>query len=241
MILFLSFFAASLLYSSVGHGGASAYLAILALSGKSGDEISTLALLLNLVVAGQAAFHFYRAGNFEFPLLLPWLAGSVPASFLGGMMHVSPKLFSGLLALALLFASVRLFLNPSLKKKETRTAFYPFLAFSGGALIGILSGIVGVGGGIFLSPLILLLGLADAKTTASVSSMFIIGNSLSGLFGRWTRGVVVPELIFFVLPAVLVGGFFGSRMGAKKFSPVLLNRVLGIVLLSAAIKLWGQA
>ena len=113
----------------------------------------------------------------------------------------------------------------------------PFLSFIGGACIGLLSGIVGVGGGIFLSPLLLLLGLADAKTTASVSSVFIIMNSLSGLSGRFMRGVGVPDIIFLLLPAVLAGGFFGSRMGAKKFSPTLLNRLLGVVLLVAAIKL----
>ncbi len=237
MALLISFFLASLLYSSVGHGGASAYIAILALFGKSGDEISTLALLLNLAVAGQAAFYFHKAGNFKFSLLLPWLAGSVPASFLGGLTHVSPKLFSGLLAMALLFAAFRLFLNPSLQAKEKQTPYYPFFACAGGALIGFLSGIVGVGGGIFLSPLLLLLGLADAKTTASVSSVFIVANSLSGLFGRWSRGVAVPDIIFLVLPAVLAGGFFGSRMGAKKFSPVLLNRLLAVVLLVAALKL----
>lgn len=237
MALLISFFLASLLYSSVGHGGASAYIAILALFGKSGDEISTLALLLNLVVAGQAAYNFYIAGHFRFSLLLPWLAGSVPGSFFGGMLHISPKLFSILLAIALFFAAGRLFLNPSSRVKEQRTPLYPFLACGCGALIGLLSGIVGVGGGIFLSPLLLFLGVADAKATASVSSVFILANSLSGLSGRLVRGISVPDMIYIVFPAVLAGGFIGSRMGAKKFSPVLLNRVLGIVLLVAAIKL----
>lgn len=237
MMLFLSFFAASLLYSSVGHGGASAYIAILALFGISGDEISTLALILNLVVAGQAALSFYKAGHFRFSLLMPWLAGSIPASFLGGALSVSPKLFSGLLAAALLFASLRLFLNPSFRVKEESVPVPPFLAFFGGALIGLLSGIVGVGGGIFLSPLLLLFGLADAKTTASVSSVFIIANSVSGLMGRFARGISVPDMIYLVLPAVLAGGFFGSRMGSRKFSPVLLNRILAIVLFVASLKL----
>lgn len=231
-------FAVAALYSSVGHGGASGYLAVMALLAVPRETAVPGALLLNLVVSGLAWVSFKRAGHFRWGLVAPFLAGSVPAAAVGGLLKVSVPLYNILLAIALAFAALRLFWTAHADdQREKRPPSWP-LAFAVGVGLGFLSGIIGVGGGIFLSPLLLLAGWADAKTTCAASAFFILANSAAGLAGRWSS--LTPDVFSnSVVPALaaLLGGAWGSRCGAESLSPRSLRRALGGVLAAASAKL----
>lgn len=230
-------FIVALLYSSVGHGGASGYLAVLSFFTIAPHSMSTTGLILNLFVAGIAFLAFYRAGHFSLPLTWPFLVTSVPAAFLGGMLHVPKSTYAALLAIALTFAAFRLMIQ--FRSDTSPSVKLPHLpiVLAIGAIIGLISGIVGVGGGIFLSPLILLMHWADAKKTSGTSAAFIVINSVAGLAGRFLSGSFeIGVLAPFVLAAFL-GGLAGANLGANKFSGLTLRRVLGVVLLIAAYKL----
>ncbi|MBI5215446.1 MAG: sulfite exporter TauE/SafE family protein [Ignavibacteriae bacterium] len=231
------FFIVAALYSSVGHGGASGYLAILSMFAVAHKEMSTTALMLNIVVASIAFVFYLRAGHFSWKLTLPFFLSSIPLAFLGGMLDVSAKSYTILLALALLFASYRLIIHVEAKEKTSQTIPSLSVALLAGAIIGLVSGIVGVGGGIFLSPLILLMGWATAKQTSATAALFIVVNSVAGLLGRQVEGnFVVGNFLPFLLAAIL-GGVIGSQLGATKFSSLWLRRILGVVLIIAALKL----
>jgi len=237
LISFL-FLAVAFLYSSVGHGGASGYLAVSSLFALAPNEMATTALLLNILVASIAFVAYYRARYFSPSLTLPFLLSSIPMAFIGGMIYVSTTFYSMLLCIALLFAAFRLIIdiNPSQTKIEIVSPNIAVALPVGGA-IGLLSGIVGVGGGIFLSPLILLMKWADPKQTSATSACFIVLNSIAGLLGRHFEGNFSLGNFLPFLVAATVGGFLGSRFGAQRFSNLLLRRLLGIVLLIAVIKL----
>jgi len=238
-LLASSFFAVALLYSSVGHGGGSAYLAILALVGLSPDVIKPTALWLNIIVSANGFFNYYRAGHFSKKLLLPFVLTSFPAAFLGGLVKLSPRVFSALLALALLAAALRLlFFQKAIQPRQGMSQRRIFqISLPLGFVLGLLAGLVGVGGGIFLSPLLLFLGWADAKKTAAVSSAFILLNSASGLLAHSLREAPDWELLLPLALVVFIGGQLGSRLGAYRIQPVLLQQLLGLVLLIAAMKL----
>ncbi|MBI4115638.1 MAG: sulfite exporter TauE/SafE family protein [Candidatus Omnitrophica bacterium] len=241
-ILALTFLVA-LIYSSVGHGGASGYLAILYFLSVPYEEMAMSALWLNILVAGLAFWNYAKAGYFSGRLTWPFLVTSIPAAFVGGLLKVSPQLYSFLLIAVFLYAAFRLWMisggeepimfenSPSLK-----------IAFPLGTGVGILSGIVGVGGGIFLSPIILLFHWAGAKQTAATSALFILLNSAAGLVGRHLRGSFEwhfsPSLTAMVV-AAFIGGLLGSRLGAYHFSSRWLRRALAFVLLIAALKKTG--
>ena len=238
-LLSLSFFGVALLYSSVGHGGGSAYLAILALLGLSPDVIKPTALWLNIIVSANGFFNYYRAGHFSAKLLMPFVLTSVPAAFLGGFVRLSPRVFSALLALALLASALRLlFFSRAIQPRQALSERRIFqISLPMGFLLGLLAGLVGVGGGIFLSPLLLILGWADAKRTAAVSSAFILLNSASGLLAHSLREAPDWGLLLPLAVVVFIGGQLGSRLGAYRIQPVPLQRLLGLVLLIAAMKL----
>lgn len=224
---------AATVYASVGHGGASAYLAILSLYGRSPAEMSTSALVLNVLVAGVATIAYGRAGHLSVGLAAPFVVASVPAAYVGGLLQVSPRVYGLLLGAALLFAAGRLWWTTA--ERPTKPLSW-WLSIPTGAAIGLLSGIVGVGGGIFLSPLMILAGWAQAKPTAAVSALFIVVNSLAGLGGRAARGVLVlGDLGPVVMPA-FVGGLVGSWIGARRLPPIHLRRVLAVILLTVAVK-----
>ncbi len=232
------FFFVAILYSSVGHGGASGYLAVLSFFSIAPALMSTTALLLNVLVSTTAFVAFFRAGHFSMKLVWPFLVTSVPAAFFGGALKLPPKGYFLLLASVLLFAAYRLIIDIPSKHDES-LARPPKLgvALPVGAGIGALSGIVGVGGGIFLSPLILLMDWAGAKRTAAVSALFILVNSIAGLSGRlYTGTFAVSELLPF-LAAAFLGGLVGSRLGSRRFSSLTLRRLLGLVLIVASAKL----
>jgi Predicted permeases len=232
------FFLVGLLHASVGQGGASGYLAILSLFGLAPAIVSTSALLLNVLVAGTAFVTFYRAGHFSWRLTWPFVLTSVPAALVGGLIPVTAEVYRLLLGGVLAYAGLRLMLH---SRHGQRVEHYQSpalrIALPTGAGIGLLSGIVGVGGGIFLSPLMILLRWADAKNTAATSAAFIVINSIAGLSGRLIAGrFVVGDLLPLML-AAFAGGLVGAYLGAHRFNSSLLRRVLGVVLLVAALRL----
>jgi hypothetical protein len=225
------------LYASVGHGGASGYLAVLSLFAFAPQQLSSTSLALNVLVSALSFYSFAQAKHFRFPLAWPLIVASVPLAFVGGLIQVSDRAYFILLALALLIAAYRMWWNaPTTVNGEMRKPSLGASLATGGG-IGLLSGIVGVGGGIFLSPLMILMRWADPKQTAAVSAFFILVNSLAGIAGRFARGGFELSSTMPFVAAALVGGFAGSYVGAQKFSGFTLRRVLSIVLVLAAAKL----
>lgn len=237
----------ALLYASVGHGGASGYLAVMALAGLAPDAVRPSALTLNLVVSLVATLRFAGAGHLRAGLLLPFGAASVPAAFLGGALPVRPDHYGILLGAVLLLAGSRLILDglrrragddeTSMEGGITRPPLS--VALLAGAVIGLASGLVGVGGGIFLSPLVLLMGWASPRETAAVSAPFIFLNSAAGLSGQLLTGAYLPAGLPLWAMAVLVGGWLGSTWGSRRAEPASLRLLLGVVLVFASIKLFS--
>jgi uncharacterized protein len=238
IIISVLVFVVAMLYSSVGHGGASGYLAVLSFFAVAPATMASTALTLNVLVAGVALYSYVRAGHLSFRLAWPFIILSIPAAFVGGVMPISEKTYFMLLAFALLFAAFRLAMSAA-QSSEADVSHDVRLSVSlpvGGA-IGLLSGVVGVGGGIFLSPIMLLFRWANAKRTSAVAALFIVVNSLSGLAGRFVKGgFAIGEFLPLVAIAFL-GGLIGSYYGANKFSGVVLRRLLALVLIIAAVKM----
>lgn len=233
------FLLAAVLYASVGHGGASAYLAILVLAGYARPDIAPTVLILNILVTVTGFTNYFRAGHFNSRLLWPFILASIPAAYLGGMIPLSQPVFSGILGATLLIAGLRflLFTKPILPRPPVEPRWIYGIGLPIGLVLGFLAGLIGIGGGIFLSPLLLLMGWADAKQTAAVSAAFIILNSLSGLAAHALHGTVHPGLAVPLGVTVLIGGQIGSWWGARKVPPAVLQQVLGAVLLSASLKM----
>ncbi len=243
LVLLPLYLVGAALYSSVGHGGASFYLAAGALAGLQREALTPIALSLNLLVAGLAFWNYWRAGPFSLRLLLPFIVTSIPAAYWGGSLSISPQVFAGLLGFTLLLAAARLLLfgREMRPRLELDLGILWLVGLPAGLALGFLSGLIGVGGGIFLSPILLLLGWADAKRTAAISSAFIVLNSLSGLVGHLVRGAGPQlEMLLPLLGAVAIGGAIGSYWGAQRIRHVALQRLLGAVLLVAAFKLLQQ-
>ena len=236
VLFIIAIFAVAVLYSSVGHGGASGYLAVMALFAISPALTRPTALVLNLFVASIGTVQFYRAGHFSWRNFWPFAITSIPFSFIGGMIVLPTNAYKIVLGLVLLFAAFRLawkftredepFKNPRLR-----------VALLLGAGIGLLSGLVGVGGGIFLTPILLLRNWSETKTAAGVSALFILVNSASGLAGNYSQVALLPPNAWLWVTAAIAGGIVGSTLGARRLDSLLLRRVLAGVLLFAGIKL----
>ena len=235
LTLLVLIFLVALVYASVGHGGASGYLATMSLLAYAPAAMASSALLLNLLVAGTACLTFWRAGHGSWQWLWPFLIGSVPGALLGGWLPVSSPTYGWLLAVALLIAAVRLCL-PSIPRAEALARPRRFIAVCIGVGIGLISGMVGVGGGIFLSPLMMLLRWADPKQTAAASAGFIVVNSAAGLAGRFMAGRFLTGPPAWLVVAAFAGGAVGSRLGASHFSGLWLRRLLAAVLVVASGK-----
>ena len=233
------FLVVSALYSSVGHGGASSYLAILVLAGYPREGIAPTVLALNILVTLLGTINYYRAGHFEARLLLPFILTSIPAAYVGGSLHVSEQTLSIILGLTLLVAGLRfvIFTKPVAARQVLSRKLLFGVGLPVGFVLGFLAGLIGIGGGIFLSPLLLVMGWADAKKTAALSAAFILLNSLSGLTAHVIKGAADWTLLGVLAITVLIGGGIGSYMGAFRLLPVTLQRLLGLVLLVAALKL----
>lgn len=241
-ILLVALCMIAFLYASVGHGGASGYLAVLSLTVYSTQDPAWLkqhAWSLNLIVAGLAFYAYKRSGLFSWKLIAPFIVTSIPAAILGGYLKVDHAIYDTLLSLTLLFAAWKLLKIKSGIGEEIFVKPPPhYISAFIGLVIGLLSGIIGVGGGIFLSPIILLFGWGDAKTTAGVAAAFIWLNSAAGLLGNAISGQIVLDfevLLPFAI-AVLIGGVVGSKMGAEMLSQQTVRRLLVSVLLLAALK-----
>lgn len=229
-------FLAALLYSMVGHAGASGYLAAMALVGVAPAMMKPTALTLNILVATVGTIQFARAGRFSWPLFWPFALGSIPLAFVGGALGLPITVYKRVLSLVLLFAAWRLF-QATRDAGEPRPVRRP-VAVASGAGIGFLSGLTGVGGGIFLSPLMLLAGWADMRRTASVSVAFILVNSIAGLLGHLASVRSLPAEIGMLAGVALAGGLIGSTLGSRKVPGPVLRRLLGVVLVIAAAKLF---
>jgi hypothetical protein len=228
------------LYSSVGHGGASGYLALMALFSYPVSTMKVSGLILNVFVASIAFFQYYRGGHFKWKLFLPFALASVPFAFIGSGVVLEAGVYKKILAVLILFPVLRLFgFFGNDSEKSSPVNFK--LALIIGAVIGLLSGMIGIGGGIILSPVIILLGWGNMKETAAVSALFIMVNSVSGLAGAAQAGAVFSmDTLYLLIPAV-AGGFLGSYLGSRKFQPEILRPILATVLLIACIKLFWVA
>lgn len=231
---------AALLYSSVGHAGASGYLAAMALLGIAPDVMKPTALALNILVALIATTRFYRAGAFSWRLFWPLAIASTPCAYLGGLLTLPGHWYKILVGAVLLYAAWRSFQGAAQPGSENRTVALPVL-FAVGAGLGLLSGLTGVGGGIFLSPLLLLLRWADTRTIAGVSAAFILLNSIAGLLGVMTTSPTLPAALPLWAMAAIMGGFIGAGYGSKQFGNATLRRLLAVVLVIAGIKMIATA
>ena len=226
----------SFLYASVGHGGASGYLALIALFSFAPETMKPTALLLNLFVAGIAFYHYYKAGYFNKKLFLSFAVASIPLAFLGGLIEVDASIYKKILGILLIFAILKM-LNIFGKESSYIKELKLWQGLIVGAVIGFFSGLIGIGGGIILTPVILLFHWGKMKEAAAVSALFIWVNSAAGLTGQISSGVIISNQSFILVAFALVGGFLGSYYGSKKFNNKKLRRLLAIVLIIAAIKL----
>jgi uncharacterized membrane protein YfcA len=230
------FFVTAVLYSSVGNAGASGYLAVMTLAGLAPETMKSTALLLNILVALIAAVRFYRAGYFSWALFWPFTVASVPCAFLGGALVLPGALYRGLVGIVLVFAAYRLFWYADQPHAHS-TSVPRGVAVLLGAGLGFVSGLTGIGGGIFLGPLLLVMGWAEPRQSASVSAAFILVNSMAGLFGETLSVHALPNAAPLWAGAVVIGGFLGSELGARQFAEVTLRRLLAVVLAMAGLKL----
>ncbi len=223
------------LYSSVGHAGASGYIAVMTLIGLTPTVIKPAALVLNIIVATLTAWQFWRAGHFSWPLFWPFAVASIPLAFVGGYVNLPTKAFKILIGVVLLYSAAR-FLWQAQKNEEAQPPSKP-VAIGVGAGLGLLSGLTGTGGGIFLTPLLIFMRWATTKTASAVSALFILVNSISGLLGNISSTRQLPLFALPMAAAAVVGGAFGSYLGSRQFSPEFIKRLLAIVLLIAGYKL----
>jgi uncharacterized protein len=226
-------------YASVGHGGASAYIAAMALAGIAPPQMRPIALLLNILVSSLGTWRFYRAGYFRWRLFWPFAMVSIPMAYLGGAITLPGQAYQILVGIVLLFAAVQLWRSGK-GGEEMRAVREPPLgwAMAIGAAMGLLAGLTGVGGGIFLSPLLLMLGWAGTKQTSAVAAPFILVNSIAGLAaGFAAKSAALPPYVWILAAAVVVGGWLGAEYGSRRLANPVVRRVLAVVLALAGVKM----
>lgn len=235
IFLSLAMFCIAFLYSSVGHAGASGYIAIMTLFSLSPAEIKPTALALNILVASIGSWQFWRAGHFSWRLFWPFAIFSTPLAFLGGYLHLPAHIFKVIVGIVLLFSAIHLLVP---QRTECKVHTPSTSASMGvGAFLGFLSGLTGTGGGIFLTPILLLMRWASTKTAAAVSALFILLNSVSGLLGNISATKSIPSFLLPLCIAVVIGGSIGSYLGSHKLQPATIKRLLAVVLIIAGFKL----
>ncbi len=240
-LLYVLVFVIAIVYSSAGFGGASGYLLGMSFFEIPANVMSSTALVLNIFVSSIAFANYFRAGHFRSGLLIPFLITSIPAAFIGGMFKLSEQTYTTLLYIVLTYLAIRMTFFPVLSEKADWTArpIPLWASLFSGAVIGLLSGMIGIGGGIFLSPLIILLGWGTSKQAAASAGAFIAINSISGLVGRFTNGTFsLGEFGIPLLVVGLIGALIGSQMGAVKFSGANVRRALGVILIIAVGTYW---
>lgn len=225
------------LYTAVGHAGASAYLAIMALFSVASETMRPTALVLNILVASFTAWRFIRAGQFDLRLALPFIAGAVPLAFLGGRISLPAEAYRPLVGVILLIAAARLLWPRPIERQQRITSPPVWAGIASGAGIGVLSGLTGTGGGIFLSPLLLFFGWSAPRRTSGISAVFILCNSIAGLAGNLTSVGRLPAELPYFLIAVAIGAVIGTTFGVSRLPTARLLQVLGVVLVIAGFKL----
>ena len=236
ILFYILLFLVAFLYSSVGHGGASGYLALMALFSITPEVMKPTALLLNLFVSLTSFIQFYRGKHFNWKLFLPFAITSVPMAYLGGRMALADDIYKKILGILLIIPIVRFIFFANLKIEELKKANV-IISLLIGAAIGLLSGLIGIGGGIILSPILLLLKWADMKQTAAISALFIFVNSLSGLAGQLQKGITFSADMYAYVAVAFTGGICGAWFGSLKFKQNILQYLLAIVLIIASYKL----
>ena len=228
------FFAIAFIYSSVGLGGGSSYTAVMALLGFSTIVIPTVSLMLNMLVTTVGSYNFIRQKHVRFKLIAPFLISSMPMAYLGGTLHLPKQLFFWLLLVSLVFVAIRIYfwrnttlgLILSVRQKIS-------ISLLAGAVLGFIAGVVGIGGGIYLVPLIIILGLGSQKEAAACGAIFVWLNSVAGLTARFQYHFIDLRAYIPLIIAVILGGIFGSYLGASRFSAKTIEKVLGMVVLIA--------
>ena len=230
-------FIAAILYSSVGHGGASSYIAIMALMGTPIGSIKPIGLILNIIVSSIASYRFIKNKLFNLKIFIPVVLGSVPAAFMGGYLHLPSEVYRVLVGIILIFAGFQFLFDifKYFKKKSSQPVNFIFGIFAG-VIIGFISGLTGTGGGIFLSPLIVFLGWTTVKGASGTAAAFILFNSISGLLGNITSVNLISNTIFLYAFAVIGGVLIGTQLGIKILNEHHMKNVLGVVLIVAGFK-----
>ena len=236
IVFYILLFLVAFLYSSVGHGGASGYLALMAIFSFSPDIMKPTALLLNLFVSLTSFIQFYRGKHFNWKIFLPFALASVPMAFAGGLITIDEAVYKKILGILLLIPIVRFLFFANIQQTDIKNS-NTLLSLLIGAAIGFLSGLIGIGGGIILSPVLLLLKWADMKQTAAISAIFIFVNSLAGLGGQLTKGINFSPDMYVYVAVAFVAGIWGAYYGAMKFRQNVLKYMLAVVLIVAAYKL----
>jgi uncharacterized membrane protein YfcA len=235
-IFYVLLFVVAFLYASVGHGGASGYLALMAIFSIAPEVMKPTALLLNLFVSLTAFIQFYRGQHFKWKIFLPFAVASVPMAYIGGHITLEGYVYKKILGILLLIPVVRFLFFANIPDSELKKSNILLSLFIGAA-IGFLSGVIGIGGGIILSPVLLLLKWTNQKQTAAISALFIFVNSVSGLKAQIDKGIKFsPDMVTYVAIA-FVAGILGAYFGSLKFKQTILKNVLALVLLLAAFKL----
>ncbi len=240
-ILSIFFFITAILYSSVGFGGGSTYLALLLIWGIPYYIFPIIALICNIIVVSGNSFNYIKAGNHNLKLLIPFLIGSVPLAFIGGTLEIEKDLFELILFLVLATAGVLLLINN--KSYDERNLeikkIHLLTSISIGSLLGLISGVVGIGGGIFLSPILFLMKADKPKNIVTTASLFILINSISGIFGQLTKEIVIKEIIVYwpLFLSVLVGGLLGNYLNLKIFSNRTLAVITSLLVIFVAIRM----
>ena len=240
-ILSILFFVTAILYSSVGFGGGSTYLALLLIWGIPYQIFPIIALSCNIIVVSGNSFNYIRAGNLNLKLLLPYLIGSIPLAFIGGSLHIEKNLFEFFLFLVLGFAGIMLLINFKSYDDEDKTYknIPIFISIPIGGILVFVSGIVGIGGGIFLSPILFLIKAGKPKHIVTVASLFILINSISGVTGQLTKNAVFNDLsnYWYLFLAVIIGGQIGNFLNLKIFPTKILALVTSGLVLFVAIRM----
>lgn len=236
-ILSALIFAAALLYSSVGHAGASGYIAAMALMGVAPGVMKPTALSLNILVATIATVKFYRAGCFSWAVFWPFAMASIPLAFVGGAMTLPSAVYKIFVGAILLYAAWRLLRLRQAASPGSAKPFPLWAALLSGAVTGLISGLTGVGGGIFLSPLLLFAGWAETKETSGVSAAFILVNSATALLGHLSSLAQVPAYVAPWAVTAVIGGWIGAEYGSRRLGNETIRRLLALVLVIAGLKM----
>lgn len=234
-VLVLAIGVVAFLYSSVGHAGASGYIAVMTLASLSPAVIKPSALVLNILVASIGSWQFYRAGHFRWKLFWPFALLSIPLAFLGGYLDLPTHLFKLMVGIVLLLSALYFFWNPD--NDEVGPAPALPIAIASGGVLGFFAGLTGTGGGIFLTPLLLVMRWARTKQAAATSALFILVNSIAGLAGNASSVGSIPALVWPMAIAAVAGGTAGSYLGSRRYPVAIIKRLLAAVLVIAGLKL----